>query len=56
MGGMFMQEYANKLIVSINDTVLDKPYSQHMDLVSYFWSGKHHRSVKGINLITDEDL
>ncbi len=52
MGGMFMQEYANKLIVSIDDTVLDKPYSQHMDLVSYFWSGKHHRSVKGINLIT----
>ena len=47
-----MQEYANKLIVSIDDTVLDKPYSQHMDLVSYFWSGKHHRSVKGINLIT----
>ena len=42
----------NKLIVSIDDTVLDKPYSQHMDLVSYFWSGKHHRSVKGINLIT----
>ena len=37
----------NKLIVSIDDTVLDKPYSQHMDLVSYFWSGKHHRSVKG---------
>ena len=26
----------NKLIVSIDDTVLDKPYSQHMDLVSYF--------------------
>ena len=52
MGGMFMQEYANKLIVSIDDTVLDKPYSQHMDLVSYFWSGKHHRSVKGIHLIT----
>ncbi len=23
-----------------------------MDLVDYFWSGKHHRSVKGINLIT----
>ena len=42
----------NKLIVSIDDTVLDKPYSQHMDLVSYFWSGKHHRSVKGIHLIT----
>ena len=52
MGGMFMQEYANKLIVSIDDTVLDKPYSQHMDLVSYFWSGKHHRSVKVIHLLT----
>lgn len=23
-----------------------------MDLVGFFWSGKHHRSVKGINLIT----
>lgn len=41
-----------KLIVSVDDTVLDKPYSQHMDLVGFFWSGKHHRSVKGINLIT----
>lgn len=40
------------LIVSVDDTVLDKPYSQHMDLVGFFWSGKHHRSVKGINLIT----
>lgn len=42
----------NKLIVGVDDTVLDKPYSQHMDLVGFFWSGKHHRSVKGINLIT----
>jgi len=39
-------------VVSVDDTVLDKPYSYHMDLVDYFWSGKHHRSVKGINLIT----
>jgi len=39
-------------ILSVDDTVLDKPYSYHMDLVDYFWSGKHHRSVKGINLIT----
>jgi hypothetical protein len=23
-----------------------------MALVGHFWSGKHHRSVKGINLIT----
>lgn len=38
--------------VSADDTVLDKPYSNKMDLVGYFWSGKHHRAVKGINLIT----
>ena len=42
----------NELIISVDDTVLDKPYSQCMSLVGYFWSGKHHRSVKGINLIT----
>ena len=38
--------------LSVDDTVLDKPYSQYMELVGYFWSGKHHRSVKGVNLIT----
>ena len=38
--------------LSVDDTVLDKPYSQYMELMGYFWSGKHHRSVKGINLIT----
>jgi hypothetical protein len=38
--------------VSVDDTVLDKPYSQRMAFVGYFWSGKHHRVVKGINLIT----
>lgn len=39
-------------VLSVDDTVLDKPYSYHMDLVDHFWSGKHHGSVKGINLIT----
>lgn len=39
-------------ILSVDDSVLDKPYSHHMRLVGYFWSGKHHRVVKGINLIT----
>lgn len=39
-------------MLSVDDTVLDKPYSYHMDLVSHFWSGKHHRRVKGIHLIT----
>jgi hypothetical protein len=38
--------------VNIDDTVLDKPHSRHMDLVRHFWSGKHHRTVKGLNLIT----
>ena len=38
--------------LSVDDSVLDKPYSQHMALVGYYWSGKHHRVVKGINLIT----
>jgi hypothetical protein len=38
--------------LSVDDSVLDKPYSQYLAFVGYFWSGKHHRSVKGINLIT----
>jgi hypothetical protein len=38
--------------LSVDDSVLDKPYSQHMELVGYCWSGKHHRVVKGVNLIT----
>jgi hypothetical protein len=41
-------------IGSVDDSVLDKPYSdpQSTDLMGYFWSGKHKRTVKGINLIT----
>lgn len=40
--------------VSVDDSVLDKHYSnpQKSQLIDYFWSGKHKRSVKGINLIT----
>jgi len=38
--------------LSVDDSVLDKPYSQSTELVGYFWSGKHHRVVKGVNLIT----
>jgi hypothetical protein len=34
--------------LSVDDTVLDKPYSRHMALVGHFWSGKHHRVVKGL--------
>ena len=38
--------------LSVDDSVLDKPSSQYMAWVGYFWSGKHHATVKGINLIT----
>lgn len=39
-------------ILSIDDSVLDKPYSHKMALVARFWSGKHHAVVQGIDLIT----
>jgi len=39
--------------LTVDDTVLDKPYTElsSSELVGYFWSGKHHKSIKGINLI-----
>jgi putative transposase len=36
----------------LDDSMLDKPYAQHMALVSPHWSGKHHRIVAAINLIS----
>lgn len=38
--------------LSVDDSVLDKPYAQSINSVGHFWSGKHHAVVKGINLIT----
>ena len=40
--------------LSVDDSVEDKPYRDHSKsaFVEFFWSGKHKRSVKGINLIT----
>lgn len=40
-------------VLSVDDTVVDKPYSdpQSTELVAYFWSGRHHKTVKGINLL-----
>jgi hypothetical protein len=40
--------------LSVDDSVIDKPYSDpnKAELIDYFWSGKHKRSVKGLNLIT----
>lgn len=39
-------------LLVLDDTTLDKPYASRMELVTYHWSGKHQRVVKGINLLT----
>jgi putative transposase len=39
-------------VLVLDDSTLDKPYARAMDLRVYHWSGKHKRSVPGINLIT----
>lgn len=39
-------------ILIVDDTVLDKPYAHKMGLVGQFWSGKHQRVVRGIDLVT----
>ena len=38
--------------LSVDDSVLDKPYATYIAFIGYFWSGKHHASVQGINLVT----
>lgn len=44
-------EKTSGLLVA-DDSTLDKPHARHMELVQAHWSGKHHRVVHGINLIT----
>lgn len=39
-------------VLILDDSTIDKPYAQHIELVSHHWSGKHHAVVKGINLLT----
>lgn len=41
-------------ILSVDDTVVEKLYSnpEHAELIGYFWSGKYHKAIKGLNLIT----
>ena len=39
-------------ILIVDDTTLDKPYATNIELVHRHWSGKHHRVVRGINLVT----
>ncbi len=40
--------------LSGDDTVVEKPYSDpdKTELIGYYWSGKHKKTIKGINLIT----
>lgn len=40
--------------LSGDDTVIDKPHSNPKltELIGYYYSGRHHRTVKGIQLIT----
>jgi hypothetical protein len=40
-------------ILSLDDTVIEKIYSdpKNADLISYFWSGKAHKTIIGLNLI-----
>ncbi len=39
-------------MLSVDNTVLDKPYSRAKELISHFWAGKHHKTVIRINLVT----
>lgn len=39
-------------VLVLDDSTLDKPYAQKIDLVCRHWSGKHKSVVRGINLIT----
>jgi predicted house-cleaning NTP pyrophosphatase (Maf/HAM1 superfamily) len=43
---------ADEGVLVIDDSTLDKPYSHQIELVTRHWSGKHHRVVQGINLIS----
>jgi putative transposase len=36
----------------LDDSVLDKPFARHMGLVGRFWSGRHKRVVRGIDLVS----
>jgi len=46
----FVEKHSGWFIV--DDTVLDKIHSEKIGLVYFQWSGKHHKVIKGIGLIT----
>lgn len=55
---LFNEEKSNIELIGgmlgVDDSVIDKPYSDPAKAayIDWFWSGKHKRVVKGINLIT----
>ncbi len=42
----------NEGVLVVDDSTLDKPYSRQIGPVTRHWSGKHHRVVQGINLVS----
>ena len=42
----------NEGVLVLDDSTLDKPYARKIELVTRHWSGKHHRVVSGINLVS----
>lgn len=41
-----------KGLLELDDSTLDKPYAKKIPLVHRHWSGKHHDTVRGINVLT----
>ena len=39
-------------VLVLDDSTLDKPYAKAIELVGRHWSGKHHRVVQGISLVS----
>jgi putative transposase len=39
-------------VLVLDDATFDKTSASKIELVTWHWSGKHHRVVKGINLQT----
>jgi putative transposase len=39
-------------VLVLDDSTLDKPFAQKIELVTRHWSGKHRAVVRGINLLT----
>jgi hypothetical protein len=39
-------------LLVLDDSTLDQPFAKKIGLVYWHWSGKHHNTVRGINLLT----